>query len=201
MNIKPTRMGLLLTKRKLKLASKGHKLLKQKQDVLIMEFFNVLREIKRLRKEVAAKIIFAQKSLSRAQALQGTADIERVFNSLTDDVVITFKQRNVMGVKIPEIDEIKTDYHWYSYLDSNVELDNAVVLYREMFPSLMKLAEKQLALNRIADDIKKTKRKVNALEYIIVPRLEAVKDMISFKLEEQERENFTRLKKIKKKKE
>ena len=201
MNIKPTRMGLLLTKRKLKLASKGHKLLKQKQDVLIMEFFNVLREIKRLRKEVAAKIIFAQKSLSRAQALQGTADIERVFNSLTDDVVITFKQRNIMGVKIPEIDEIKTDYHWYSYLDSNVELDNAVVLYREMFPSLMKLAEKQLALNRIADDIKKTKRKVNALEYIIVPRLEAVKDMISFKLEEQERENFTRLKKIKKKKE
>lgn len=194
-------MGLLLTKRKLKLASKGHKLLKQKQDVLIMEFFNVLREIKRLRKEVAAKIIFAQKSLSRAQALQGTADIERVFNSLTDDVVITFKQRNIMGVKIPEIDEIKTDYHWYSYLDSNVELDNAVVLYREMFPSLMKLAEKQLALNRIADDIKKTKRKVNALEYIIVPRLEAVKDMISFKLEEQERENFTRLKKIKKKKE
>ena len=201
MNIKPTRMGLLLTKRKLKLASKGHKLLKQKQDVLIMEFFNVLREIKRLRKEVAAKIIFAQKSLSRAQALQGTADIERVFNSLTDDVVITFKQRNIMGVKIPEIDEIKTDYHWYSYLDSNVELDNAVVLYREMFPSLMKLAEKQLALNRIADDIKKTKRKVNALEYIIVPRLEAVKEMISFKLEEQERENFTRLKKIKKKKE
>lgn len=194
-------MGLLLTKRKLKLASKGHKLLKQKQDVLIMEFFNVLREIKRLRKEVAAKIIFAQKSLSRAQALQGTADIERVFNSLTDDVVITFKQRNIMGVKIPEIDEIKTDYHWYSYLDSNVELDNAVVLYREMFPSLMKLAEKQLALNRIAEDIKKTKRKVNALEYIIVPRLEAVKDMISFKLEEQERENFTRLKKIKKKKE
>ena len=201
MNIKPTRMGLLLTKRKLKLASKGHKLLKQKQDVLIMEFFNVLREIKRLRKEVAAKIIFAQKSLSRAQALQGTADIERVFNSLTDDVVITFKQRNIMGVKIPEIDEIKTDYHWYSYLDSNVELDNAVVLYREMFPSLMKLAERQLALNRIAEDIKKTKRKVNALEYIIVPRLEAVKEMISFKLEEQERENFTRLKKIKKKKE
>ena len=102
-----------------------------------------------------------------------------------------------MGVKMPEIKDVKVDHGWYGYFESSAELDNAVATYRDLMPNLLKLAEKQLALKKLADEISKTKRKVNSLEYIIIPRFEKLIKAIGFKLEERERESFTRLKKIK----
>ncbi len=199
MQVKPTRMGLLQTKKKLKLASKGHKLLKEKRDALVMDFFDILKEIKNFRKEIADDFRDAQYSLQRAEALIGTQGIEEIASSLTGEVEFKVTEKSLMGVKIPLIEDVTVNKQWFSLLDSNLELDNAVMKYRKLFVSLMKLVEKQIALNKLAEDIKKTKRKVNSLEYIIMPRLEDTKKMITFKLEEQERENFTRLKKIKKK--
>lgn len=199
MNIKPTRMGLLLTKKKLKLASKGHKLLKDKQDALVLEFFSILKEIKEIRKEISSNLKIAQKSLFRAQSISGVHEIDEISQGLTKNTEISVTQKSIMGVKILSIDNIEVNNEWYSYLSGNIELDNAVMKYRELFPGLMRLVEKQIALNKIAEDIKKTRRKVNSLEYTIIPKLEKLKSMIAFKLEEQERENFTRLKKIKEK--
>lgn len=196
--IKPTRMELLLTRKKLKLALKGHKLLKQKRDVLVLEFFQVLKEIKQKRKEIASKLISAQNSLHNAQAIEGELNIERASIGLSSGASIEISSRSVMGVEIPVINNIEVEHHWHGYFYQTVELDNAIKQYRDIFPDLMKLMEKQLTLKHLAEEIKKTKRRVNSLEYLTMPRLENTKKIISFKLEELERENFSRLKKIKK---
>jgi V/A-type H+/Na+-transporting ATPase subunit D len=197
--IKPTRMELLKLKKKLKLAKKGHKLLKQKRDVLVMEFFQILKEIKALRGEISDPIMKAQGSLYNAQAIEGELNIERAAVGLSAGVNIEIKEKTIMGVEVPEIGEIKVENQWHGYFNETVVLDDAVVKYREIFPQLIKLAEKQLVLKHLAEEIKKTKRRVNSLEYLTIPRMENVKKVISFKLEELERENFARLKTIKKK--
>ncbi len=197
MSIQPTRMGLLLTKKKLKLAKKGYSLLKKKRDALIMEFFQVLKEIKSLRKEVAKGVNQAQRSLFKAQAYQGIAAIDRITSGLKTEAKISISTRSIMGIKVPEVKDISVSNEWFSALDSSTELDNSVVMYRVVFPALFRLIEKQLVLQRLADEIQKTKRKVNSLEYLIIPRFEVTSDLINFKLEEREREDFTRLKKIK----
>jgi V/A-type H+-transporting ATPase subunit D len=163
-----------------------------------MEFFEVIKEIKEIRKDISVSLKKAQDSLSRAQAMGGITEVEQIAQSLSKEAHMEVVEKSIMGVKIPEITNIKTNDEWFSYLSGSIELDSSVKKYREAFPTFMKLVEKQIALNRIAEDIKRTRRKVNSLEYIIVPRLEKAKSLIAFKLEEQERENFTRLKKLKK---
>jgi V/A-type H+/Na+-transporting ATPase subunit D len=197
MQIKPTRMGLLTVKRRLKLASKGYKLLKDKQDGLVMEFYATLKEIRDIRKEILGNFKHAQGSLLRAQALSGINEINDIANGLSQKSSFQVGQRSVMGVKIPEIKDITVNNEWYGYLSGNIELDNSVKMHRELFPKLMKLIEKQIILSKIAEDIKKTKRKVNSLDYIIIPKLKYAKKKIQLGLEELERDNFTRLKKVK----
>lgn len=196
MSTKATRMNLLLTKRKLKLATKGHKLLKEKRDALVMEFFAVLKEVKALRFELGDKFSQAQKALTNAENTLGMQEIERL--SLNPGS-LSYKtsSRTIMNVHMPEITDVKAKKEWYGHHESPLELDNAAIKYQELLPTLLRLSAKQLALNRLAEEIRKTKRKVNSLEYNIMPRLEDTKKFITFKLEEYERENFTRLKKIK----
>lgn len=196
--IKPTRMELLLIRKKLKLAEKGHKLLKEKRDVLIMEFFSVLKDIKKLRENIVDRLLKAQSSLYNAEAIEGELNIERTALGLAEGVKFDINPRLIMGVKVPEITNINVEQRWHGYFEQSIELDNAIKQHRELFPDFIKLAEKQLMLKRLADEIKKTKRRVNSLEYLIMPRLEKIKKNITFKLEELERENFSRLKIIKK---
>lgn len=196
--IKPTRMELLLTRKKLKLASKGHKLLKQKSDVLVLEFFKVLKEIKKLRKNISGELINAQDSLYNAQAIEGELNIERAALGLSAGASIELASKSLMGVEMPVVKNVKVNHQWHGYFEQSVELDNAIKKYRDIFPELISLMEKQLMLKHLAEEIKKTKRRVNSLEYLTMPRLEHTKKIITFKLEELERENFSRLKKIKK---
>ena len=196
--IKPTRMELLLAKKKLKLAFKGHKLLKQKRDVLVLEFFKVLKEIKEFRGQISGNLISAQTSLYNAQAIEGELNIERIALGISSGATIDIGSRSIMGVEVPVVNDIKVENQWHGYFEQTVELDNAIKQYRDIFPELIKLMEKQLMLKHLAEEIKKTKRRVNSLEYLTMPRLEKVKKVITFKLEELERENFSRLKKIKK---
>jgi len=190
-------MQLLIIKRKIKLAKKGHKLLKEKRDALIMEFFSSLKEIKELRKEIGNKVQKALSALRKAQAMQGVIDIERFSLGISPDLRIGFGSKRVMGVEMPFISEVESKQQWHGFIESSVELDNAIVQFRAVLPALLKLSAKQLAFQRLGEEIKKTKRRVNSLEYIIIPRLEGARDLIEFKLEELERENFTRLKMIK----
>lgn len=197
-SFKPTRMELLKTKKRIKLAEKGHKLLKQKRDVLIMEFFSILKEIKQLRLNLSNKLSKAQNSLYNAIAIEGALDIERLSLGLAQDVSLKFESDKIMGVEIPKLTDLNINYQWPGYFDQSVELDNAIVKYRKLFPNLINLAEKQLVLKKLANEIKKTKRRVNALEYLTIPRLNYITKSITFHLEELERENFSRLKVIKK---
>ena len=195
--IKVTRMELLLTKKREKLAKKGHSLLKKKRDALVMQFFSMLKEIIELRKKVSNHLLRAQKALRMAQAMQGQQEIERIALSTGEGVKITTETKSVMSVKLPVLKEIQVSYDWYSIHDSSIELEEAVSKYRAMLPELLNLFSKQLALERLAEEITRTKRKVNSLEYIRIPNLKKTKKTITIKLEELERENFTRLKKIK----
>ncbi|PIN69286.1 V-type ATP synthase subunit D [Candidatus Woesearchaeota archaeon CG11_big_fil_rev_8_21_14_0_20_43_8] len=197
MRFKPTKMELLRVKRELKLAEKGHKLLKKKQDGLVIEFFKVLREIKCLRSVAGRKLKAAGKSLSYAAAMHGESDIQRIATGISAEVEIEHSSKKFMGVNILNVRDVQIKGGWRPNMDSSPELDVAVLRYREMFAEIVKMAEKQLVLRNLADELKKTKRRVNALEYIIVPRLISIRDIITFKLEESDRENFARLKKIK----
>lgn len=199
MSIKATRMNLLLTKRKLKLAERGHKLLKEKRDALVVEFFDLLKEIKKLREDLGNKLLAAQKKLNRAQAVQGAIDLERLALGTGPRTELELESRSVMGVELLEVKNIETQQEWFGFFESSVELDDAIVAYRDLLPVFLKLVVKQLVLDRLAEEVKKTKRKVNSLEYLIIPDLEYKRDFISAKLEEFERENFIRLKKVKEK--
>lgn len=196
--IKPTRMELLLTRKKLKLAKKGHKLLKQKRDVLVIEFFHVLKKIKNIRKGISWSLIKAQGSLRNSQAIEGELNIERGAIGLSSGASIDISSRSIMGVEVPVINNIDVENQWHGYFGQTVEFDNAIKQYRDIFPELIRLMEKQLMLKHLAEEIKKTKRRVNSLEYLTIPKLNNIKKTITFKLEELERENFSRLKKIKK---
>lgn len=198
---KPTRMELLKTKKRIKLAEKGHKLLKQKQDVLVIEFFKVLKEIKNVRLSMSDRLETAKNSLYNAIAIDGALNIERMSLGLAQDVHIDFTSGKLMGVELPRLTNLRVNYQWPGYFDQSVELDSAIIKYRELFPELIQLAEKQLILKKIADEIKKTKRRVNSLEYLTIPHLKSAAKNITFRLDELERENFARLKIIKKHKE
>lgn len=192
-------MELLRTKKKLKLAEKGHKLLKEKRDTLVMEFFSTLKEVKEVRAGIGGELGEAEDRLFMAEAHMGIQEIERVAQGLSGETKITFKSKNIMGVKVPEIDELEISPEWYSVISSSTYLEAAVNKYRALAPRILKLAELELKLKRLAEEIKATKRRVNSLEYITIPILEEIKKEVAFKLEERERENFTRLKKIKSK--
>ena len=189
---------MLLARKKLKLAEKGYKLLKQKRDVLILEFFQLLKDIKKLRGGISGNLVNAQNSLYNAQAIEGELNTERIALGLSSGASIEFASRSIMGVEVPQIKNINVEHQWHGYFHETIELDNAIKQYRDIFPDLIKLMEKQLILKHLAEEIKKTKRRVNSLEYLTIPRLEQTKKIITFKLEELERENFSRLKKIKK---
>lgn len=195
--IKLTRMELLKLRKRKKLAEKGHKLLKQKRDTLVMEFFSTLKEIRQLRQDFIQKFADAQECMRRAQALQGETDVERLALGTSTGVSLEFGSKNVMGVEVPTIRVISVNPEWFGYYESTVELDDAVAKHRALLPDLLKLVEKQLALRKLAEEIKKVKRRVNSLEYITIPRLEKEEKLITLKLDELERENFSRLKKIK----
>ena len=194
-----TRMELLSTKKKIKLASKGHKLLKQKRDALISEFFTLIDGLKKIRKELEDELAIAYKSLIMAQAMSGIEEVKRAADSSSEIPSIKASQKTIMGVKVPvfEWDPGETRPS-YSLISSSTELDVALSNFQKVLKTLVKLAETEETVHKLAEEIKKTKRKVNALERILIPRLQADVVYIKMRLEEMERENFSRLKIIKK---
>jgi len=190
-------MELLKLRKRKKLAEKGHKLLSEKRDTLVMNFFKVLREVKEAREGFAESLAMAQLALKEAQALQGETEVERLSLATSGGMELKVKPKKIMGVEVPELSVESLEQHWFGYYESTVALDDAVARHRVLLPQMIKVIEKQLALKKLASEIKKVKRRVNSLEYIAIPRLEQQEKMITLKLDELERENFSRLKKIK----
>ena len=188
-------------KRRVKLADKGHKLLKEKRDALISEFMVVIKEYREARKKVEENLKIAFYNLLMAHVLLGSRDIEQISAITLRDIGLDFTTKNIMGVSVPvmKIDDPvrRINERGYGLLSTNAKLDDAAKNFEESLLVIVRLAEVEESVRRIAQEVEKTKRRVNALEYIVIPRLKATIKHIEMRMEEIERESFLRLKKIK----
>jgi len=200
-NVKPTRMELLKLRKRVKLADKGHKLLKEKRDALISEFVVVIKEYREARKRVEENLRIAFYHLLMAEVLLGSRDIKQISGITLRDIGLDFTTKNIMGVSVPimKIDNLvrRINERGYGFLSTNAKLDDAAKNFEESILVIVRLAEVEESVRRIALEVEKTKRRVNALEYIVIPRLKATIKHIEMRMEEIERESFLRLKKIK----
>ena len=201
-SVNPTRMELLRTKNRIKLAQKGHKLLKKKRDALIMQFFETAKKARGVRQKLVETMDAANKSLIKAKAITGAVEVESIADTTPEMPELDIQLENVMGVRIPRIKlrEEKREQA-YGFMFTSTQLDTAVANFNKSKQEILDLVETEETLRRLSDEITKTKRRVNALEYIMLPNLIHTKKYITSKLEEMERENFFRLKVVKRKKE
>lgn len=200
LQVKPTRMELSNLKKKKKVAVRGHKLMKDKRDEMVRRFIIYVRRNKELREQVEEKLGQAMQSFVLARAGMGNADIEEALCYPARPAKITVGMQQVLGVQAPKLDLVAgTDAIElpYGMANTGAELDGAVKQFSELLPLLIELAEVEKICNRLADEIEKTRRRVNALEYVMIPQFDEAIHAITMKLDENERGNLTRLMKTK----
>jgi len=199
--VKPTRMELLKLRKRVLLAEKGHKLLKEKRDALISEFLIIIKEVRKCQKRMEKELASAFKDLTTAKALLGSRTVKQLSYITDQDISLDIKTRNIMGVtvpviKIPETTRKMTE-RGYGLFDTSAQLDEAAYNFESSLQIIVQLAEIEETVRRLALEVEKTKRRVNALEYIVIPRLKATVKYIQMHLDEMARDSFLRLKKIK----
>jgi len=196
-------MELLKIRKRIKLAQKGHRLLKEKRDALIMEFFSMLERARVARKELNASLIIAYQDVVLAEASAGMLAIRSASYAVQDEGSVNIASKNIMGVFVPTIEKKdfskKLSERGYGFVGTPVKLDEAARSFEISSNKVLVVAEIEGSLNRLAEAIQKTKRRVNSLEYILIPRLTNTRKHIQMKLDEMNRESFFRLKKIKNK--
>lgn len=200
--VKPTRMELLKLKRKTKLADKGHQLLKQKRDALIMEFFSILEEAKGVRKQANETLSEAFESIILARATLGTMTVTQASMATGDAAPLETKSKSIMGVTVPTMKLGETQQRnpvnrGYGLVDTSSKLDEAAEQFENALAVVVRLGEVEKTIRLLAEEIESTKRRVNALENIVLPRLRGTVKYIEMRLDEMERENFFKLKRIK----
>ncbi|WP_440895564.1 V-type ATP synthase subunit D [Amphibacillus sp. Q70] len=202
LDVKPTRMELSNLKDRLAISTRGHKLLKDKQDELMRQFITLIRENNQLRDEVEKELTEAMRAFVVAKSLLNESFIEELFAVPDTSVSLDIQEKNIMSVIVPQMDfkvdedEKQSDMQ-YGFLNSNSELDDAIEKINHILPKLLKLSEIEKTCQLMADEIEKTRRRVNALEYLKIPQLEETIYYIQMKLEESERANITRIMKVK----
>lgn len=197
-NVNPNRMELLKLRKRTVIAKRGHKLLKDKLDELMKQFMSLVKESGALRSQVEAKLVEAYTIFSIARSEVTTEEVREslAISSATLDVDV--RRENIVGVKVPHF-ELRQEggYDCYSLSTAPMAFDAALQHYRELVPELLKLAELENNVKLLADEIEKTRRRVNALEYVLIPSLEETVVYITMKLDEMERSYRTQLMKIK----
>ncbi len=198
-DVKPTRSELLQLKKKIALAKSGHRLLKKKRDGLIVEFFKMLERGKELLKEIESVYAGAREKLILAELTEGAKKLRAASLALPEIEGLEVKRKNLMGVSVCEfvLHEPEKEDIIKSLIGVNIRVEEAVVAYRKLVKKFIKYAEAINALYRLLEEIEKTKRKVNALEFKVIPELEEKMKFIAQRLEEMERENIFRLKRMK----
>ncbi len=202
MNVNPTRMELTNLKRKLVTARRGHKLLKDKRDELMRQFLDLVKENKMLREKVEAAVAEANRHFSMAAASMSEESLAVSLMMPSQRMSIEVSEKNIMSVKAPVfVPEYKFadkgEVYSYGLAFTSGDLDEGVRSLSEIMPDMLRLAEVEKTCQLLSSEIEKTRRRVNALEYVMIPDYEDTIKYITMKLDENERSNTTRLMKIK----
>ncbi len=200
--VNPTRMELTQLKRRLKTATRGHKLLKDKRDELMKQFLDAIYLNQELRAKVEQALISSYHGLASASALMSPEMMEQSFLYPKQSVAIELSYKNIMSVDVPLYEvqtktEDKGDIYPYGFASTPGELDDSVAGLSRVLDDMLRLAEIEKTVKLLAQEIEKTRRRVNALEYVMIPQLEETIKYIAMKLDENERGNITRLMKVK----
>ena len=195
-------MELTRLKGKLKTSIRGHKLLKDKRDELMKQFLDTVREVRELRAEVEKELMKVHGSFTVASALMSGPAMEQALMYPKQSVELDMTFKNVMSVSVPTYHfktrtEDSSDIFPYGYANTSGELDAAVEALGTVFQSMLKLAQIEKTAQLLAEEIEKTRRRVNALEYVVIPQTQENIRYISMKLDENDRSNTTRLMKVK----
>ena len=201
LKVNPTRMALSELKLRLVTAKRGHKLLKDKQDELMRQFINLIKENKKLRIEVEKELSESFKSFLLASATMSPLFLESAVSFPKEKLSVEIKSKNIMSVNVPEMKFVKEEMEGsifpYGFVQTSAELDDTVIKLQKVLDNLLSLAEIEKSCQLMADEIEKTRRRVNALEYSTIPNLEETVKDIRMKLDENERATITRLMKVK----
>jgi len=199
--VQPTRSELLEVTKKIRLTQNGYKILKLKRDGLILEFFKILDQAKDLRLEIARRYKEASEKIAIASAVDGVIAVRSASYALTGHPEIQLRSRNLMGVVVPEIESTKIvapiTERGYGIIGTSPRIDEATEAYENLVETVVKAAELETTMKKLLEEIERTKRRVNALEFKVLPDLQEIERFIRFRLEEMERDNTFRLKRIK----
>jgi len=204
-DVKPTRKNLMQIEDRIELSDRGHDTLEKKRDGLIMEFMDILDQAQDVREELDDSYERAQRAINMARAMEGDVAVRGAAAALKEHPELTTQSKNIMGVVVPQIESSKVsknlDERGYGVLGTSARIDEAADAYEELLENIILAAEVETAMKKMLEEIETTKRRVNALEFKLLPELRENKEYIEQKLEEQEREEIFRMKKIKAKKE
>lgn len=202
MNVNPTRMQLTKLKKQLMTAVRGHKMLKDKRDELMRQFLELVRETRDIRDKVEAQINECNAHFVNASAVMSKESLDASLLSPKQQVNIETESKNVMSVEIPQFAASSRtndsgDIYPYGFAFTSFELDDAILSLNNVLPDLIKLAQMEKSCELMSAEIEKTRRRVNSLEHVMIPRYQDTIKYISMKLEENDRSSRTRLMKVK----
>jgi len=201
MEVKPTRSELLEIKKRITLTKSGHKILKMKRDGLIIEFFKILEQAKQVRVKIVKDYDEAMAKINVAQAVDGAIAVRSAAFALRLHPEVTLRSKNLMGLVVPEIEtnslKSTVDQRGYGVIGTSTYTDEATRAFENLVETLIQAAEIETTMKKLLEEIERTKRRVNALEFKVIPELEEAKAFIELRLQEMERENTFRLKRIK----
>ena len=199
-NIRPTRLEYIRTKRRIVIAKKGLKLLKLKRQALILEFFNASKTVAALRSGLQSELIKGYQSIRMAEMLAGTMQLENEAMKIPQLSNLQIKAKNVMGVRIPKLQGGKSNNALTEHiLELPPSINEAIKAFQNIHKMVLDVAEKETTLRKLLYEIEKTKRKSNAIENVFIPRLDSAVKFIVFRLAEIERDTFVMLKTVKRK--
>jgi V/A-type H+-transporting ATPase subunit D len=200
-DIKPTRSELINLKRKIQLSERGYKILKMKRDGLILEFFGVLQDAKDSRGVLQERYARAADMMALANTVEGAIGVKSAAFSVKEVPQIALRSKNIMGVVVPQIESSKVKKslvdRGYGVLGTSPVIDETAAAFEDLVESIIESAEIETTIKKLLDEIEKTKRRVNALEFKVIPEMTEARDFIKMRLDEMEREELFRLKKIK----
>jgi len=198
LNVNPTRMELLKLKKRVKTAKRGYKLLKEKRDGLMKQFMAIIKQARDYRERVEKNLPKAFKSFMFAAAEMQPETIEESLAMPAQKILLESRIKNVMSVNVPQFTFKKTgNFLCYGLATTSSQLDDSLYTFSEVLEDMVKLAEIEHSANLLAEEIEKTRRRVNALEYVLIPNLIETVKFITLKLDEQERAGITVLMRVK----